>query len=109
MPERTGLGVSALIKNMLFILHTVMDITEVTGRRNCIIHEACNFQSMDMETETGHASTTCLGKSRGMRDMRVLCWKCTPVMIGEFFAVEISRMVIRPKNHNQLTQVLRDI
>eukprot|EP00983_Pelagomonas_calceolata_P089805 1157347-Pelagomonas_calceolata.AAC.7 len=39
--QRTGkhfhLGMSTLEKNMLFTLHIIMGITEVTGRRNNII------------------------------------------------------------------------
>eukprot|EP00983_Pelagomonas_calceolata_P018561 582283-Pelagomonas_calceolata.AAC.2 len=95
-----------------------MGITVVTGRggKGYIAVPACGgslaeakrawnqtSHSMDTETETGHATEEVL--------------KCTPVMIGEFFTVEVSSMVriklppvgqvTRPEIHNQLTRVYR--
>eukprot|EP00983_Pelagomonas_calceolata_P077068 1153701-Pelagomonas_calceolata.AAC.3 len=43
------------------------------------------LQSMDVKMETGHATYHVLRSIQ-----------CTPVMIGAFFAVEVSRMVPHP-------------
>eukprot|EP00983_Pelagomonas_calceolata_P013615 436501-Pelagomonas_calceolata.AAC.1 len=50
---------------------------------------------MDTETETGPSMDDVQERVfrqnvRGISDVRVFCWKCTPVMIGDFFAVKVT-------------------
>eukprot|EP00983_Pelagomonas_calceolata_P014924 473924-Pelagomonas_calceolata.AAC.1 len=121
----------AIEVNMLFILHIILGITEITGRRKSVMPcGLLNFKGMDScrtrrqnwatlrTTRLGMSKYRYLGRKRGICDMRVLGWESTPVMICKCFAVEVSRMirkrfspvykVTKLEVHYKLTQIHRE-
>jgi hypothetical protein len=82
---------SAFEENMLFVLHSILSVTEITNRRNIVIPSGLiYFQGMNTKAKSGHAADNVLwqiqvkvfGQNvRGIRDVGRLRWKSRPVVV----------------------------
>eukprot|EP00983_Pelagomonas_calceolata_P060037 1146199-Pelagomonas_calceolata.AAC.10 len=62
-PLRAGVGVCTFEKSMLFILHIILGITKVTGRRNAVIPRSLlSFESVSKKAKPGHTAHDVFGQ-----------------------------------------------